>query len=112
MLQGKKWNELLQNGKNKEEIIKLIFKFVQCEDGRKQLKQPLIITEGNSTHFIEGKSCKLLHECNHEEAEMRLVLNAVLTETNTVIVSKGTDVLIFLLCAFNKLDIKRRWLLK
>ena len=49
MPQGMKWNHLLQNGKNREEILKLIFKFVQCEDGKKQLKQLFIMTERKST---------------------------------------------------------------
>ena len=43
---------------------------------------------------------------------MCLALRAVPTDRETVIMSKDTDVLVLLVWAFNKLNIKRSWLLK
>eukprot|EP00794_Sanderia_malayensis_P016276 gene16276-biopygen13830 len=70
------------------------------------------MTEGSLTRVIDRNSSKVLHECNHEEADTRLVLHASLADTDTVVVSKDTDVLILLVWAFSKLDITRKWLLK
>ena len=48
-------------------------------------------------------------DCNHEEADTRLVYLALKGKTDMVIVSKDTDVLILLVWAYAKHDIKESW---
>ena len=112
MPQGVRWSEFLHNGENKNELIKLIARFVQSEEGRSWLKYPFIVTEGTQTYRVEKSQSMFLYSCNHEEADTRLVLHAVMQESDVVIVSKDTDVLVLLIWAFTNMQIKHRWFYK
>ncbi|CAM1319293.1 Uncharacterised protein r2_g2746 [Pycnogonum litorale] len=50
-----------------------------------------------------------LEECNHEEADTRLILHAVESKQDVVIVAKDTDVLVLMVWAFAFLDVQRKW---
>ena len=64
----------------------------------------VVITNNIETWFITDQYLEQLFESNHEEADTRMVLHALYKNTNTVIVSKDTDVLILLryICARQK----------
>ena len=53
------------------------------------------------TWFVTDQYVEKLFESNHEEADACMVLHAIHKNTNAVIVSKDTDVLI-LLCTHQK----------
>ncbi|XP_065053639.1 uncharacterized protein LOC135682604 [Rhopilema esculentum] len=112
MPKGIKWNEILQNQGNKEELIKLIAQHMMSEEARGTIKQPFIVTEGNNTYRVERNGCELFYRCNHKVADTRLVLHASLEAADVVIVSKNTDVLILLIWAYSKLSVCKTWLFK
>ena len=60
----------------------------------------------------EKNQVTFVHVCNHEEADTRLVLYAIIQNTDMVIVFKDTDVLILLLWAFTKLQVVHKWFFK
>ena len=107
MLQGVRWNEFfVHNGENKNGLIKLLSRCFQSVEGIKYLKYPFVISEEGKTYIVERHRFTLLHECNHEEADTRLVLHAAKQDTDVVIVSKDTDVLVLLIWAFSKIAYK------
>ena len=108
-LQGVRWNEFLHNGENKNGLIRSLSRFVQSVEGMKYLKYPFVISEEGKTYIVERHRSTLLHECNHEEADTRLVLHAAKQDTGVVIVSKDTDVLVLLIWAFSKHQIAYKW---
>ena len=75
----------------------------------KYLKYPFVTSEEGKTYIVERHRSTLLHECNHEEADTRLVLHAAKQDTDVVIVSKDTDVLVLLIWAFLKHQIAYKW---
>ena len=63
MPQGVRWSEFLHNCENKNELIKLIARFVQSEEGRSWLKYPFIVTEGTQTCRVEKSQSMFLYSC-------------------------------------------------
>ena len=112
MPSGIKWQEFLAKGENKEELIKLIADYVESLSQQDLLERPFIYTTENQTYRFEDGKKSVLHECNHEEADTRLVLQAFLEETNVVIACKDTDVLILLVWAYAYHQIKNEWFFK
>ena len=53
-----------------------------------------------------------MFSCNHEEADNRIVLHALLSNQDAVIVAKDTDVLILLVWAYNNFNVQYKWFLK
>ena len=51
----------------------------------------------------------LEEECNHEEADTRLIYLALQNKADRVIVSKDTDVFVLLVWAYTKHEIKKKW---
>ena len=74
--------------------------------------KPFIITAGNKNYKLLKSGMVLEEECNHEEADTRLIYLALKEDKDVVVVSKDTDVLILLVWAYAKYDIKRKWYLK
>ena len=109
---GTKWQEFLSNDENKEALIMLITKYIETLPSQKLLERSFIITAGNQTYKFEDGKKEVLHECNHEEADTRLVLHAFLANTDVVIVSKDTDVMILLVWAYAYHEIKHEWFFK
>ena len=63
-------------------------KFLESDEGRKHLILPTIFTSGERTIKIQDRQVTELFDCNHEEADTRLILHAALLEGDVVIVSK------------------------
>lgn len=59
----------------------------------KMLPCPLIVTKKGSNYKASPIECELLFLCNLNEADTRLVLHAIQTNKNVVVVSKDTNVL-------------------
>ncbi len=112
MLQGSKWQEFLSSGYNKEELLRLILRYLETTKGMMQLKHPHIFTAGNTTYLLRDGRFSVLHNCNHEEADTRLVLHALLADSDVVVVAKDTDVLILLIWAYERKNVGKRWYMK
>ena len=112
MLQGSKWQEFLNSGQNKEELIQLIVKYMETGEGMSQLEHPYIVTAGDATFSVRDHSICMLYTCNHEEADTRLVLHALLADSDVVVVAKDTDVLILLIWAYEQSSVGKKWYMK
>ena len=91
MLQGSKWHEFLHRNENKTDLIRLIARFLK-EDGCYTGAIPLVFTACNATFQVFNGSVHEMEKCNHEEANTRLILHAVESKQDVVIVAKDTDV--------------------
>ena len=112
MPQGIAWNEFLCNNANKEELTKVISKYLQTDKSRKRFTHPVIVTSGEVTYTIPAGGDIITTTCNHEEADTRLVKHVLDAQNDTVIVSKDTDVLIILIWAYSQYHIKENWYMK
>ena len=83
----------------KKTLIRLASKFFKSEEGRQHLKVPLVFTEQEKLWELTRDSVSKSIECNHEEADSRLVLQACERDTVVVVVAKDTDVLVILVHA-------------
>ena len=111
MLQGTQWQEFLHNKENKQQLVQLICNYVTSE-AKQDLELPFIITAADQTYQVKGNEVTAMFQCNHEEADTRLVLHAILAEKDVVVVAKDTDVLVLMIWAFVALQIKHKWFLK
>ena len=95
---GMKWNEFLRNAKNKEELINIIVKFIKSSKGRQLTNSPFIVTvRGKIYGFQDGQD--KVNQCNHEEADTRIILLAFQEINDVVVVAEDSDVLVcFYLC--------------
>jgi hypothetical protein len=107
MLQGNKQQDFLNSGKNKEELLRLILKYLETREGISLLQHPHVVTAEDKTYFIRDGQFSMLYKCNHEEADTRLVLHASMENNDVVVVSKDTDVLILLVWAYKSARSKR-----
>ena len=112
MPQGEKWLAFLSNTDNKNDLISLFVKYLKTPEVRNRLKLPMIVTETSHTWSINREGCKYLFDCNHEEADTRIVLHASLAEENVVVVAKDTDVLVLLVSEYSKLLPTQEWVMK
>ena len=112
MLQGEKWKEFLHSGENKNALINLISNFLESEEGRNHLNLPTVVTSGERTIKIQDGQVIEMFNCNHEEADTRLILHSVLLEGDVIVVAKDTDVLIVMIWAYHALEIRYQWFMK
>ncbi len=72
-LQGKEWQEFFNEIRNKEDLIHLATTFFKSEEAKAKLKLPLVVTDKEKTWLIEKNHSSAMFNCNHEEADTRLV---------------------------------------
>ena len=68
-----------------------------------------MFTAGNKTYNLLSGKVEMLFDCHHEEADSRLILHALYSKNDVVVVSKDTDVLILLIWADIKHNITKKW---
>ena len=73
---------------------------------------PFIITSREKEYFVSPAENQVLSVYNHEEADNRLGLHASKIGSDVAIVCKDTDVLIFMILAYSKLNITNIWYFK
>ena len=112
MPQGLRWAEVLHNIDNKTDLLDLLLKYMQSPECRSNLPCDFIVTSKERTIKLNNQSIQILENCNHEEADTRLVLHAILCNQDCVIVASDTDVLVLLVWAYFAFDIKCKWYLK
>ena len=109
MPQGNSWQNLLKNGENKTDLIHMFVEYLKLESTRKEFTIPLIVTEKEKTWKITKTEIELRFNCNHEEADSRMVLHASIEDVDCVIQSKDTDVLVLMVYAFNHKLPEKKW---
>ena len=77
-----------------QDLIRLARKIFRSEESRQNLKVPLVFTEQEKIWEITRDGVSESIECNHEEADSRLVLQACKRDAVVVVVAKNTDVLV------------------
>ena len=112
MLQGNEWNKFFDNIENKTDLLRLLTEYLKREDVSKTLRIPIIVNDKDNTRKISGDSQSIIFECNHEEADSRMVLHNCLEDTNVVVVSKDTDVLELMVFAFVYHQPNKEWFMK
>ena len=73
---------------------------------------PVSINDVKYNWNINGDEVTQIFECNHEEADTRMVLHAALSSEEVVVVVAGTDVLILMIYAYSKFMVKQRWVFR
>ena len=111
MLSGMRWKEFLHNSRNKEELINIIARYLQSENARKNMPFPMIVNNKYKTMHISSTEVSEMFSCNHEEADYRIVLHALLCKENLVVVAKDTDVLVLLIWAYSHFNVQYKWYL-
>ncbi|MPD04419.1 hypothetical protein E2C01_100105 [Portunus trituberculatus] len=111
MPKGKDWNIFLQSGDNKTELIKFLANHYKSDSFRSKLDIPLVFTESNNTWMITSQEV-LLEQCNHHEADTRVVRHASLSERPVVVVATDTDIFALHIYAFSKVAPAEKWYMK
>ena len=100
MVNGKDFQNFMHNKENKSELVKRFVDFISQPDTCKNLSVPYLINHRSTTLAISSSGVDTLFECNHEEADTRVVLHAFLSDGPVIIKAKDTDVLILTVYAF------------
>ena len=109
MSQGNSWQNLLKNGENKSDLIRKYVEYLKLENLRKDFTTPVIVIEKEKTWKITKDKIDLRFNCNHEEADSRMVLHASIEDVDCVIQSKDTDVLVLMIYTFNHYSPSKDW---
>ena len=112
MLQGNEWNKFFDNIENKTDLLRLLIEYLKREDISKTLRILIIVNDKDNTWKISEDSQSIIFECNHKEADSRMVLHACLEDTNVVLVANDTDVLVLMVFAFVSHQPNKAWLIK
>ena len=112
MPQGRDWNTFLNSGENKTELIYFLANYYKCDSVRSSFDTPLVFTESNNAWLITSEDVLLLEQCNHHEADTRVVRHASLSERPVVVVAADTDIFVLLVYAFSKVDPAEKWYMK
>ena len=72
----------------------------------------LVITDGELTWRIDNKGYTSLPNCNHHEADTRIILHALNSEDEVIVVANDTDVLILLVYTYALHHLSRQWKMK
>eukprot|EP00795_Rhopilema_esculentum_P000988 gene988-biopygen7430 len=112
MLKGYSWSSFINHIENKKDLIRLASKFFRSEEGRRYSKMPLVFTEQEQQWEIARDGASESFECNHEEADSRLLLQACEKDTVVVVVAKDTDVLVILVHAYAIVKPSSKWFMK
>ena len=100
MMGSKDFQWFMHNKENKDELIKRFNDFVEHPEVRNHLKVPLTINHRSITKKITRDDIDVIVECNHEEADTRVVLHAFNSEGSVIVKAKDMDILILMIYAY------------
>ena len=69
------WNNFLNNGENKTELINFFLRYLSALKLRSRFKVKLLFTESTNTWEIAPSGINMLFTCNHHEADTGIVLH-------------------------------------
>ena len=103
MLQGKAWSAFFHNTENKNNLIELALNFFRSLEGRSPINQTLVFTCKHKVrtckHKISKEDVDTLNDCNHLEADIKIIYRGCAENTPVIVVTKDTDVFVLLLYA-------------
>ncbi|XP_068213181.1 uncharacterized protein [Palaemon carinicauda] len=105
---GKDWNSFLTIGENKSELIKFLASYFKSS----KLEIPLIVTHESETFRITASGTEILPNCNHHEADTRIVYHASIAKDPVVIRATDTDILVLLCYAYSVCNPEDNWMMK
>ena len=100
---------MADNIENKQDLISLFGKYLQSQMVSCSLCVPFLYTDQERTFVIKNGQTSEIYNCNHEEADTRLILHALRENTDVVIVSQDTDVLVLMLHAYVVNNVSKSW---
>ena len=106
------WNNFLNNGENKTELINFFLRYFSTQKVRSRSKIKLPFTESTNTWEIIPSDINMLFTCNHHEADTRIVLHASRSIKPKIITAPDTDVLVLLTHAYPECNNAKQWLMK
>ena len=112
MLQGKEWSNFFHNIENKSDLLCLLAKYLKDEAIRQCKKTPILVNEELDTWRVLDGDSAIIFQCTQEEADTRMILHACREDTNVVVDSKDTDVLVLMIYAFTIHRPTSEWLMK
>ena len=111
-MKGQKWQEFLHHRDNKNDLLHMLCEFLKLPESRGTMPWPVIINNKDHKYGISNDGDEHIFDCNHEEAGAKLILHAILSGTDSVIVCKDTDVLVLMIWAYHTFKIKKQWFIK
>jgi len=112
MVKGKDWQSFFNSIENKNNLINITGSFLRHETGRQKVTGNVVFTQSEKIWKIAKNDAVEVLECNHEEADTRMVLHACLDDTNVVVVSRDTDVFVLLVHAFSIVKPTSQWFME
>ena len=86
MPKSREWPDFLSDGNNKTELIKFIATYCQSENFRSKLRIPMVITHEENAWLLTTEDVEKLPNCNHHEADTRIIAHAIPADTPVVVV--------------------------
>ena len=90
----------------------LIWTYFAMSTSQIDFSFPVTVTVKQDTYTISPEKILSSYKSNHEEADIRLIFHALQSTTGVAVMSKDTDVLILMVCAYSKYEVKHKWYLK
>eukprot|EP00794_Sanderia_malayensis_P016352 gene16352-17996_t len=109
MPSGKAWQTFLHNSENKTELIHFLVEFMK--ENRNLLRIPTIVTENEKSWLLTTKAVIQLDNCNHIEADTRLIYVASTANSPVIIRAADTDVLILMVFVYREMR-EHQWQMK
>ena len=106
------WNNFLNNGENKTELINFFLRYFSTQKVRSRFKVKLLFTESAKTLEITPSDINMVFTGNHHEADASLVLHASRSIKPVIITATNTDVLVLLTHVYPQCNNARQWLMK
>ena len=104
--------EFFKNAVNKEKLIHLTVVYYRIPSVVEQQRIPLVVTDKGESWQIETTGVTKKSNCNHSEADTRIVLHALSQESAVVVVAKDTNILMLLLYAHVVTNPIHPWFMK
>ena len=101
MLQGNDWADLFHNISNKQDLIALFASYLKSESSVSR-NIPVYFNKKDESWCVRQGIPSRLADCNHEEADTKMMVFALREDTDVVIVARDTDVLILMIYIYAK----------
>ena len=108
----KSYQDFLKNRENKADLLHHFTDYIKRDDVRKKLPLTVIFTLRNETWEVSSTVKRFLHSCNHEEADLRIMLHCQMEDAPVIVIAKDTDILVILVYSFALTIPNNNWFLQ
>ena len=85
MVKGKDWLFFFHNIKNKRSLLDIVITFIKNRNITEISNLPITIANDSETWEVTMSGRKRIFECNHEEADSRMVLHSVIPLSSKIL---------------------------